>query len=39
MTRVKIDGITNWEDARAAVELGVDAVGFVLGPSPRRVPA
>jgi phosphoribosylanthranilate isomerase len=37
MTRIKVCGITNWEDARAAVELGADAIGFVFAPSPRRI--
>ncbi len=34
---VKICGITRYEDARRACELGADAVGFVLTPSRRRV--
>jgi phosphoribosylanthranilate isomerase len=39
MTFVKFCGMTREEDVDAAVELGVDAVGFVLWPeSPRAVP-
>jgi phosphoribosylanthranilate isomerase len=37
MVKVKICGITNPYDASKAVELGVDALGFVFTPSPRRV--
>ncbi len=35
--RVKVCGITSEGDLAAAVDAGVDALGFVLSPSPRRL--
>jgi len=35
--QVKICGITEFEDALGAVRLGVDALGFIFAPSPRRI--
>lgn len=35
--RVKICGITRLEDAREAVRLGADALGFVFAKSPRQI--
>jgi phosphoribosylanthranilate isomerase len=34
---VKVDGVTRAEDAVAAVDAGVSAVGMIFAPSPRRV--
>ena len=34
---VKICGNTNLEDAKLAVDLGANALGFIFAPSPRRI--
>ena len=35
--KVKICGITNYQDASIAIGLGVDALGFIFAPSPRKI--
>jgi phosphoribosylanthranilate isomerase len=37
MTRIKVCGITTLDDARMAIELGADAIGFIFAHSQRRV--
>ena len=37
MTWIKVCGITNMDDGLKASSLGVDALGFIFAPSPRRV--
>ena len=37
MTRIKICGNTNYENARLAVDLGADFLGFIFTPASKRV--
>lgn len=37
MTKIKICGLTNRDDAKQAVKLDADALGFIFADSPRRI--
>lgn len=36
-TRIKVCGITTRDALQACIDVGIDAVGFVFAPSPRRI--
>lgn len=37
MIRIKICGIRSYEEARMVLDAGIDVMGFVFAPSPRRI--
>ncbi|MDI3500229.1 MAG: phosphoribosylanthranilate isomerase, partial [Synergistaceae bacterium] len=37
MTKVKVCGLTKRQDVEMAIEVGADALGFILAESKRRV--
>jgi phosphoribosylanthranilate isomerase len=37
MVKLKVCGITNYQDACMAIELGAAALGFIFAPSPRHI--
>jgi phosphoribosylanthranilate isomerase len=36
-TRIKFCGCTSWNDVTLALDAGVDAIGMIFAPSPRRI--